>query len=131
MLSSKFLSKMCQVILTISFSFLIIGSSIRENVILRKREYGIMRSIGMKISELCKIYCIENFILTIVSCVPAMVVSVFINIYLSIIMFDEIRISIPIYILVFVVFIIVIELFTYCYMKKYMNNSIVDVMRYE
>lgn len=116
---------------TVFISFLIIGSSIRENVILRKREYGIMRSIGMKISELCKIYCIENFILTIVSCVPAMVVSVFINIYLSIIMFDEIRISIPIYILVFVVFIIVIELFTYCYMKKYMNNSIVDVMRYE
>lgn len=116
---------------TFFISFLIIGNTIRENTILRKREFGVMRAIGMEIKELCKVSCIENLILTMIPCIIGIIVSAAANVYITHIIFEKHRISVLAYVAVIVLITVSIETFTYFHMKKSLSTEISDVLRCE
>lgn len=114
---------------TILLSFMIINNTIKENAATRKREFGIMCAIGMKKENLCKICCWENMILNAISVIAGVILSVPLNIYLTLILHNSIRISAMAYIIVMVVFSVVTLFFAYSFMKKYSNSSIVDMIK--
>jgi putative ABC transport system permease protein len=114
---------------TILLSFMIINNTIRENAVTRKREFGIMCAIGMKRKSLCKICCWENVILNVISCVAGTVLSLPINIYITMTLHNNIRVSATAYVVVIAVFTTVTAFFSYLFMKKYENSSIVDMIK--
>ncbi|MBR5513163.1 MAG: FtsX-like permease family protein [Ruminococcus sp.] len=114
---------------TILLSFMIINNTIRENAVTRKREFGIMCAIGMKRKSLCKICCWENVILNVISCVAGTVLSLPINIYITMTLHNNIRVSATAYVVVIAVFTTVTAFFSYLFMKKYSNSSIVDMIK--
>ena len=68
-------------------------------------------------------------ILNAISVIAGIILSVPLNIYLTLILHNSIRISAMAYIIVMVVFSVVTLFFAYSFMKKYSNSSIVDMIK--
>lgn len=116
------------VIATVVLSFMIISNTIKENMASKKAEYGVMRAIGLSLKNLWTVVCYENFILTAIACVTSIPLSLLINSYLTFMLFDEIKISIFAYLSVNLLFMCLIELFTYFNIKNNTNDSIVEMI---
>ena len=116
------------VIATVVLSFMIISNTIKENMASKKAEYGVMRAIGLSLKNLWTVVCYENFILTMIACVISIPLSLLINSYLTFMLFDEIKISIFAYLSVNLLFMCLIELFTYFNIKNNTNDSIVEMI---
>ena len=116
------------VIATVVLSFMIISNTIKENMASKKAEYGVMRAIGLSLKNLWTVVCYENFILTMIACVTSIPLSLLINSYLTFMLFDEIKISIFAYLSVNLLFMCLIELFTYFNIKNNTNDSIVEMI---
>ena len=116
------------VIATIVLSFMIISNTIKENMASKKAEYGIMRAMGLSQKNLWTVACHENLILTLVAVSISIPLSLIVNFYLSLILFDEIRISIIAYLLGIFEFIGLIELFAYLIVRSGSHDSIVDMI---
>ncbi|MDE6729401.1 MAG: ABC transporter permease [Oscillospiraceae bacterium] len=116
------------VIATVMLSFMIISNTIKENMASKKAEYGVMRAIGLSLKNLWTVACHENFILTLIAVAVSIPLSLLVNAYLSLILFQEIKISILAYLLVNLILIGLIELFAYCNIKTSTNDSIVEMI---
>ncbi|MDE5753576.1 MAG: ABC transporter permease [Oscillospiraceae bacterium] len=116
------------VIATVILSFMIISNTIKENMASKKAEYGVMRAIGLSLKNLWTVACHENFILTLIAVAVSIPLSLIVNAYLSLILFQEIKISILAYLLVNLIFIVLIELFAYFNIKTSTNDSIVEMI---
>ncbi|MDE7121179.1 MAG: ABC transporter permease [Oscillospiraceae bacterium] len=116
------------VIATVMLSFMIISNTIKENMASKKAEYGVMRAIGLSLKNLWTVACHENLILTLIAVAVSIPLSLIINAYLSLILFQEIKISILAYLLVNLILIGLIELFAYCNIKTSTNDSIVEMI---
>ena len=116
------------VIATVVLSFMIISNTIKENMASKKAEYDVMRAIGLSLKNLWTVVCYENFILTMIACVTSIPLSLLINSYLTFMLFDEIKISIFAYLSVNLLFMCLIELFTYFNIKNNTNDSIVEMI---
>lgn len=116
------------VIATIVLSFMIISNTIKENMASKKAEYGVMRAMGLSQKNLWVVACHENLILTLIAVSISLPLSLIVNAYLSLILFEEIRISILAYLIVNLVFIGLIELFAYFNVKSGTNDSIVEMI---
>ena len=113
---------------TIVLSFMIISNTIKENMASKKSEYGVMRAMGLKLKDLWTVACHENFILTMIAVAISIPLSFIVNAYLSLILFEEVKISILAYLLVNVIFVGAIELFAYFNIKSCTNDSIVEMI---
>ena len=113
---------------TIVLSFMIINNTIKENIASKKSEYGVMRSMGLSLKNLWKVACCENLILTLIAVSVSLPFSLIINIYLSLILFEKIKISILAYLLVNLTFTGFIEVFAYFNIKVSTNDSIVEMI---
>lgn len=116
------------VIATVILSFMIISNTIKENMASKKAEYGVMRAIGLSLKNLWTVACHENLILTLIAVAVSIPLSLLVNAYLSLILFQEIKISILAYLLVNLIFIGLIELFAYFNIKTSTNDSIVEMI---
>lgn len=116
------------VIATIVLSFMIISNTIKENMASKKAEYGVMRAMGLSLKNLWTVACHENLILTLIAVAISLPLSLIVNAYLSLILFEEVRISILTYLLVNLVFVGLIELFAYFNVKSSTNDSIVEMI---
>ena len=116
------------VIATIVLSFMIISNTIKENMASMKSEYGIIRAMGLKLKDLWTVACHENLILTLRAVSISLPLSLIVNSYLSLILFDEIKISILAYLLVNLIFIGSIELFAYLNIKGSTKDSIIEMI---
>ena len=116
------------VVATLLLSFMIIGNTIKENMASKKSEYGIMRAMGLPQKSLWAVACHENLILTLIAVSISLPVSIIVNAYLSLILFDEVRISILAYLLVNLVFIGLIELFAYFNVKSGTKDTIAEMI---
>jgi len=113
---------------TVVLSFMIISNTIKENMASRKTEYGVMRAMGLPLRNLWTIACHENLILTLIAVSISVPLSLTVNTYLSLIMFDEVKISVLAYIAVNLIFAGLIQLFAYFNIKVSANNSIVEMI---
>ena len=113
---------------TIVLSFMIISNAIRENMASKKAEYGVMRAMGLSLKNLWMVACYENLILTLIAVSVSLPLSLIVNVYLSLILFEKIKISILAYLLVNLTFIGFIELFAYFNIKISTNDSIVEMI---
>ena len=116
------------VVATIVLSFRIISNTIKENMASKKSEYGVMRAMGLKLKDLWTVACHENFILTMIAVAISIPLSFIVNAYLSLILFEEVKISKLAYLLVNVIFVGAIELFAYFNIKSCTNDSIVEMI---
>ncbi|MDE5769692.1 MAG: ABC transporter permease [Oscillospiraceae bacterium] len=116
------------VIATVILSFMIISNTIKENMASKKAEYGVMRAMGLSLKNLWTVACHENFILTLIAIAVSIPLSLIVNAYLSLILFQEIKISILAYLLVNLILIGLIELFAYFNIKTSTNDSIVEMI---
>lgn len=116
------------VIATIILSLMIISNTIKENMASKKTEYGVMRAMGLSLKNLWTVACHENLILTLTAVSISLPISLIINAYLSLILFDEVRISIFAYLLVNLAFIGLIEMFAYFNVKTSTSDSIVKMI---
>ena len=116
------------VVATLVLSFMIVSNTIQENMASKKKEFGIMRAIGLSRKSLCKVACYENLILTLIAVFISLPVSILLNAYFSLILFDEIRISIITYIVVIALFVGIIELIAYLNIKESTKESVVEMI---
>ncbi|MDE6087834.1 MAG: FtsX-like permease family protein [Oscillospiraceae bacterium] len=116
------------VIATVILSFMIISNTIKENMASKKAEYGVMRAMGLSLKNLWTVACHENLILTLIAVAVSIPISLIVNAYLSLILFQQIKISILAYLLVNLILIGLIELFAYCNIKTSTNDSIVEMI---
>ena len=116
------------VIATVILSFMIISNTIKENMASKKAEYGVMRAMGLSLKNLWTVACHENLILILIAVAVSIPISLIVNAYLSLILFQEIKISILAYLLVNLILIGLIELFAYFNIKTSTNDSIVEMI---
>ena len=116
------------VVATLVLSFMIVSNTIQENMASKKKEFGIMRAIGLSRKSLCTVACYENLILTLIAVFISLPVSILLNAYFSLILFDEIRISIITYIVVIALFVGIIELIAYLNIKESAKESVVEMI---
>lgn len=116
------------VVATLVLSFMIVSNTIQENMASKKKEFGIMRAIGLSRKSLCTVACYENLILTLIAVFISLPVSILLNAYFSLILFDEIRISIITYIVVIALFVGIIELIAYLNIKERAKESVVEMI---
>ena len=116
------------VVATLVLSFMIVSNTIQENMASKKKEFGIMRAIGLSRKSLCTVACYENLILTLIAVFISLPVSILLNTYFSLILFDEIRISIITYIVVIALFVGIIELIAYLNIKESAKESVVEMI---
>lgn len=116
------------VVATLVLSFMIVSNTIQENMASKKKEFGIMRAIGLSRKSLCTVTCYENLILTLIAVFISLPVSILLNAYFSLILFDEIRISIITYIVVIALFVGIIELVAYLNIKESAKESVVEMI---
>jgi len=76
------------VVATLVLSFMIVSNTIQENMASKKKEFGIMRAIGLSRKSLCTVACYENLILTLIAVFISLPVSILLNTYFSLILFD-------------------------------------------
>ena len=113
---------------TIILSFMIISNTIKENLKSKKGEYGIMRAMGLNLNQLYTVACYENFILTVIACLIGASVSLIINYFLTLVLFESIKISAVVYILIILLFTVAIEIYSYFNIKKNTSSSIVEMI---
>lgn len=116
------------VVATLVLSFMIVSNTIQENMASKKKEFGIMRAIGLSRKSLCTVACYENLILTLIAVFISLPVSILLNTYFSLILFDEMRISIITYIVVIALFVGIIELIAYLNIKESAKESVVEMI---
>ena len=116
------------VIATIVLSFMIISNTIKENMTSRRSEYGVMRAMGLKLKDLWTVACYENLVLSLIAVLISIPLSLIVNVYISFVLFDKIKISILAYLLVNLIFIGAIELFAYFNIKGSTKDSIVEMI---
>ena len=107
---------------------MIISNTIKENMVSKKAEYGVMRAMGLSLKKLWVVACHENLILTLIAVFISLPLSLIVNAYLSLILFEEIRISILAYLAVNLAFIGLIELFAYFIVRTSTKDSIIEMI---
>lgn len=116
------------VVATVILSFMIIGNTIKENVVTKKAEYGVMRAMGLTLKKLWTVVCYENLILTLIACTISVPVSLLINAYLTLILFEKIKISVAAYLILIILLISLIELFAYFNIRTNTKDTIVEMI---
>lgn len=116
------------VIATVILSFMIISNTIKENVVAKKTEYGVMRAMGLTLKKLWIVVCYENLILTLIACTISVPVSLLINAYLTLILFEKIKISVVAYLILIILLTGLIELFAYFKIKTDTKDTIVEMI---
>ena len=116
------------VITTVILSFMIISNTIKENMIAKKTEYGVMRAIGLNLKKLWTVVCYENLILTLIACTISVPVSLLINVYLTLILFEKIKISIVAYLILIILLTGLITFFSYFNIKTNTKDTIVEMI---
>lgn len=116
------------VIATVILSFMIISNTIKENVVAKKTEYGVMRAMGLTLKKLWIFVCYENLILTLIACIISVPVSLLINAYLTLILFEKIKISVAAYLILTILLTGLIELFAYFNIRTNTKDTIVEMI---
>lgn len=116
------------VIATVILSFMIISNTIKENVAAKKAEYGVMRAMGLTLKKLWTVVCYEHLILTLISCIISVPVSLILNAYLTLIMFEKIKISVAAYLILIILLTGLIELFAYFNIRTNTKDTIVEMI---
>ena len=116
------------VIATVILSFMIISNTIKENVVAKKTEYGVMRAMGLTLKKLWTAVCYENLILTSTACTISVPISLLINAYLTLILFEKIKISVSAYLILIILLTGLIELFAYFSIRTNTRDTIVEMI---
>ncbi len=116
------------VIATVILSFMIISNTIKENVVAKKTEYGVMRAMGLTLKKLWTAVCYENLILTSIACTISVPISLLINAYLTLILFEKIKISVSAYLILIILLTGLIELFAYFSIRTNTRDTIVEMI---
>ncbi len=111
------------------FVFSMIESMVEFNMINRRREYGIMRALGMNRRLYEKLICLESISLGFYAVVIAVIVSLFANYYFTSQIFQQAEFSIPAYVVTVVMLMLLILGKSYRTVHKNMNTSIVAMIQ--
>lgn len=106
--------------------FLNMRNTIKVNIINRRREYGILRAVGMERKILNKIVCLENIKLSLYASVFSSLMAIVVCMYINSVIEDEVVVKYWIFIVIGILAILYSFLVSYFEVKKGEKNSIIS-----
>ena len=114
------------IVSTAIVGFLNMRNTIKVNIINRRREYGILRAVGMERKILNKIVCLENIKLSVYASIFSSLIAIVVCMYINSVIQDEAILKYWIFIVIGILGILYSFLVSYFEVKKGEKNSIIS-----